>query len=173
MTRVQVLELAQARTLRDDPATFFQRYGLEVATGYLAFPDALDAIVQELEAGQPPEWSSYLIIDEEISTVVGLGGYKGPPREGVVEIGYSVAPTHRGRGHATRAVSSWVERAAALGVRTVLAHTLAEANPSTRVLQRCGFEHTAVRPDVNLGSLWVWRLDLAAAPTEPERSAST
>jgi RimJ/RimL family protein N-acetyltransferase len=37
--------------------------------------------------------------------VVGMISFKGPPRGGVVEIGYGVAESRRGRGHATRAVA--------------------------------------------------------------------
>lgn len=159
-TLVRVLGAEEAHLLRDDPASFTERYGLELAAGYLAFPEALDRIVRDLDDGHPPEWSSYLIVDPAISTVVGLGGYKGPPRDGVVEVGYSVAPDHRGRGHATNAVDAWVRQASARGVRTVLAHTLAEPNASTRVLERCGFECTAVLPDDDLGQIWEWRLEV-------------
>ena len=159
-TRVQVLQRAQARDLRDAPETFPERYGLDIAAGYLDFPEALDLIVRDLDAGHPPEWLSYLIVDPDRSTVVGLGGFKGPPQDGVVEVGYSVAPDHRGRGHATNAVKLWVGRAAAHGVRVVLAHTLAEPNASTRVLARCGFHQSGVLEDDDLGSVWEWRLEL-------------
>lgn len=159
-TQVRPLCTEEARLLRDDPAWFTFTSGLELAAGYLAFPEALDRIVRSLEEGEPPEWSSHLIVDQSIDTVVGLGGYKGPPREGVVEIGYSVAPDHRGRGHATNATTIWVRRAAALGVRRVAAHTLGGPSASTRVLQRCGFRRSAVHLDDMHGELWAWHLDL-------------
>ena len=160
-TLVRALQPDEARLLRDDPTQFADTSGLTLAVGYLAFPEALDRIVAALEAGEPPEWSSHLIVDPAASTVVGLGGFKGPPRDGVVEVGYSVAPDHRGRGHATNAVTAWVRQAAAAGVSSVLASTLAGPNASTRVLERCGFERSAVLPDDRLGEIWQWRLDVA------------
>jgi RimJ/RimL family protein N-acetyltransferase len=91
--------------------------------------------------------------------VVGLGGFYGPPADGSVEIGYSVAPAHRGRGHATEAARRWIEIATARGVRTVLAHTLAEDNPSTAVLRRLGFRRTDELVDPE-GAIWRWDLPL-------------
>lgn len=159
-TTVRPLRADAARLLKEEPEQFTRTWGLQVAAGYLAFPEALDRLVGDLEAGGPPAWHSHLIVDPSIATVVGLGGYKGPPRDGVVEIGYSVAPKHRGRGHATNAVTTWVRRAAAAGVTRVEAHTLAEATASTRVLERCGFERRDVLDDAH-GPLWKWSLEVA------------
>lgn len=155
-TAVQPLRAREARLLMEDPDQFTAVSGLALAEGYLAFPEALDRLVRALEAGGPPEWNSHLIIDPGIATVVGLGGYKGPPRDGVVEIGYSVAPAHRRRGHATNALTTWVRRAAAAGVTQVMAHTLAEPSASTGVLERCGFERSALLHDADHGRLWRW-----------------
>jgi len=78
-------------------------------------------------AGEPP-------------ALVGWGGFKGPPREGAVELGYAVAPACEGRGLATAAVRAMLEEAFAdPGVRSVIAHTLPEPGPSPRVLEKAGF----------------------------------
>ncbi len=106
-----------------------------------------------------------------IATLVGLGGFKGEPRNGAVEIGYSVAPDHRGFGHATRAVADWLRGAAAAGVRHAVAHTRAEPNPSARVLERSGFRRTAVLPDADLGRAWRWHRRLgpgSRSDTDPQ-----
>ncbi|NEK59012.1 GNAT family N-acetyltransferase [Geodermatophilus sabuli] len=105
-----------------------------------------------------PGWFSYLIIDPTTNTVVGLGGFTGPPTDGTVEIGYSVAPAHRGRGHATEAARRWLDIATARGVTLVRAHTLAEENPSTAVLRRLGFRRTAELSDPDVGAVWRWEL---------------
>ena len=72
--------------------------------------------------------------------LVGGGGFKGPPAEGEVEIGYSVLPAHEGRGHATeivRGLASWAM--ARPGVERIVAET-EWANPaSVRVLEKAGF----------------------------------
>ena len=82
-------------------------------------------------AGDPPE-------------LVGWGGFKGPPQDGVLELGYEIAASHRGRGLATAAVEAMLAEAFADGrVERVIAHTLPERNASTRVLEKSGFEFDA------------------------------
>jgi [ribosomal protein S5]-alanine N-acetyltransferase len=161
-TEVRPLTLAEVEILITDPEAF----GLRLAEGYLAFPEALPATRDALLAGTPPEWFSHLVIDPDAAEVVGLGGYTGPPADGVVEIGYSVAPGRRGRGHATAAARAWIDSARARGATAVIAHTLAEENPSTSVLRRCGFTRTAELVDPEEGTIWRWELS-AGAGTAP------
>lgn len=75
--------------------------------------------------------------------LVGGGGFKGPPAEGTVEIGYSVLPQYEGRGYATEMVEALVRWALDHpGVLRVVAET-EWANPaSVRVLQKVGFTQT-------------------------------
>src|SRR5262249_31548341 len=120
---------------------------MPVAPGYLDFPEALPRTRDQLAKGTPNEWCSHLIVEAESNTVVGFGGYKGPPLDGEVEIGYSVAPSHQRRGHATAAARLLIEQARAAGVTRVCAYTLAEPNASTRVLARCGLSMTEVVED--------------------------
>ena len=129
-----------------------------MADGYLEFPEALSAIVQALRDGMDPDWFSYLIIDPTTTTVIGLGGFTGPPTDGSVEIGYSIAPAYRGRGHATEAARRWLDIAIARGVTLVCAHTLADENPSTAVLRRMGFRRVAGLTDPEVGAVWRWEL---------------
>ena len=103
----------------------------------------------------------HLIIDADTNTVVGFGGYKGPPTNGEVEIGYSVAPGHRRRGHATAAAQLLIDHARAVGVTTVCAYTLPEPNASTRVLTRCGLTRTEVVEDAEEGYVWRWERRLS------------
>lgn len=86
-------------------------------------------------------WTWYLILRKHGARVaVGVCGYTGPPREGVVEIGYSVLTRFQGRGLATEATAALVERAFSYPrVELVIAHTLAELTASIRVLEKCGF----------------------------------
>ena len=71
----------------------------------------------------------------------GSVGFKGPPTdEGIVEIGYSLLPDHRGLGIATEMVEGLVAWAAAQdGVRAVEAETMPDNRASIRVLERSGF----------------------------------
>jgi RimJ/RimL family protein N-acetyltransferase len=155
-TEVRPVTADAAAALLESDAAFRERFGLDVAEGYLAFPEALPATLDALRSGTPPEWFSYLVVDPDQTVVVGLGGFTGPPSDGVVEVGYSVAPAHRGRGHATEAVRLWIALAARAGVSRVRAHTLPEESPSTAVLAKLGFERVAEIDDEEAGSVWRW-----------------
>lgn len=149
----------QAVTLLTEPERFAERFGLTPVEGYLAFPEALEPTTAALEGGVDPAWFSHLIV--EGTEVVGLGGFTGPPTDGEVEVGYSVAPSRRGRGVATAAVGQWLARAAAAGVRRAVAHTLADENASTTVLRRHGFVRDGEAHDPDEGTVWRWARDLA------------
>jgi [ribosomal protein S5]-alanine N-acetyltransferase len=133
--------------------------GWRVEPGYLEFPEALDGALGMLADGVPPRWATYLFV-ERLGTgpdvLVGLGGFKGMPRNGRVEIGYGIAPASRGRGLATEAARLLVCAASASGVDSVRAHTLAHENPSTRVLRRNGFGWVREIDDPVDGPIWRW-----------------
>lgn len=98
------------------------------------------------------------LVEKRSGKLVGTAGFKGPPDEhGVVEIAYAVVPSCRGRGYATEAAAVLVEWAFAdERVRTVRAHTLTEANASTRVLAKCGFARVGDVVDPEDGIIWRW-----------------
>jgi RimJ/RimL family protein N-acetyltransferase len=83
----------------------------------------------------------------------------------VVEIAYGVAPGYQGRGYATEAAEALVAYALGSGrVRTVRAHTLPKANPSTRVLEKCGFKCLGEVIDPEDGAVWRWEKQPSAEP---------
>lgn len=43
-------------------------------------------------------------------------------------------------------------------VKSILAHALGQENPSTKVLQKCGFEKVAELTDPDEGLIWKWEL---------------
>jgi RimJ/RimL family protein N-acetyltransferase len=72
--------------------------------------------------------------------LVGTGGYKGPPLDGTVEIGYSVVSDQQRRGYATEAVNGLVRHAfRSPEVARVIAHTLPDLVASIGVLKKTGF----------------------------------
>ena len=150
---------AQLRLLLSDVPAFESSYDLRVAPGYLEFDGALASSLAALEDGMPARWWTHLFVHAADRTLIGIGGYTGPPENGTVEIGYSIAPAYRSRGLATAAAAEL--RAGAAGVRTVQAHTLAHANASTGVLGVLGFTRTA-QIDSEDGPLWRWELQLGA-----------
>ena len=73
---------------------------------------------------------------------------------GEAELGYVVAPSRQGRGIATAVVQELVNRARITGLRTVVAHTLAEEAASTHVLAKCGFIRVGASVDPVDGLIW-------------------
>jgi RimJ/RimL family protein N-acetyltransferase len=151
--------------LRTDPDAFTRDRGWRLEPGWNEFPGALEGSLTMLAEGVPPEWGTQLFVDRAAAVVAGMGGFKGTPRDGAVEIGYQLAPTYRGRGLATGAVHVMVDRARRVGVHLVVAHTLPGPNPSTAVLERVRFRHAATLEDQDDGPVWRWELDLAADAT--------
>jgi RimJ/RimL family protein N-acetyltransferase len=156
----------------EDPAALGRRLGAEIAPDLIedewreAFRFAIDELTRRPEIFG---WWSYLFLLDQPRLVCGMGGYKGPPQDGVVEIGYSIAPSLRGRGLATAAARELVRIAFAdPRVTAVQAHTLAEPNASTRVLEKVGLRKIAelVDPAEHEGPIWRWRLD---RPTGTDR----
>jgi ribosomal-protein-alanine N-acetyltransferase len=143
---------------------FTARFGLAVEPDWIGFPESLPPALEGARRRPDDPWGTHLFFDDADGALVGFGGYKGPPHDGEVEIGYAVAPTRQGRGVASAAVTVLVERARSARVTSVSAHTLAVVNPSTAVLRRAGFDHVAELPDTDLGTIWRWELSLRPVP---------
>jgi len=91
-------------------------------------------------------WSLWFCVRREPRVLVGSAGFTAPPREGCVEIGYSMLEAHQRNGYCPEAVRALLDWAFARSeVGTVIARTLSELPPSIRVLQKCGFEYTGER----------------------------
>lgn len=134
--------------------------GATIAHDWERFPEALPAVGERLAGGGATDdpWVTYLFVLREPRTLVGWGGFKGPPVDEEVELGYSVAPAFEGRGIATAAVLDLLDKAADHpAVAVVTAHTLAEPGPSPRVLQRAGFTRDAMPGPVSGRAVWRWR----------------
>src|SRR5262249_25690653 len=139
--------------------------GFAVADAWSGFPEVLPFLRSEyVKSPGGQKWGSLFFVEPEVRMLVGFGGFKGPPSaEAVVEIGYAIAPAHHGRGLATEAVAQMLERAFAdASVRAVDAHTLGHVNPSTRVLEKSGFQKLAELEDPADGPIWHWRRDRVA-----------
>jgi [ribosomal protein S5]-alanine N-acetyltransferase len=119
-------------------------------------PDWLAAL---RKARGPDPWRhGFFVVDRATRSVIGSAGFKGPPdAAGSVEIAYGIIPSFEGQGFATEAAAALVGFAFASGqVRLVRAHTLPAANPSTRVLLKCGFRHIGTVVDPEDGPVWRW-----------------
>jgi len=97
----------------------------------------------------------FIARDPTTGAIVGQGGFKGPPRDGVVEIAYGTEPVHRGKGYATETAAALVDYAFNFpDVRVVLAHTLPGSIASQRVLAKCGFIRAGELVDPEDGLVW-------------------
>lgn len=141
-------------------AALAQALGHDVADGWEVFGQSV-VRARDTVARDPGGtlWGTRFFVCDDPPTLVGWGGFKGPPQDGTVEIGYAVAPGWRGRGVANAAVRALLGEAwAAPGVEAVVAQTLAEPNASVRVLEKAGFAKEGERDDTSVGALWRWRL---------------
>lgn len=122
-----------------------------------ALRDALDRLQADPAAAA---WWTYLLVHQPDNTLVGSGGYHGPPTAaGVVELGYEVADEYRSRGLATAFAGALVAQAFAHpAVTAIVARTLAVLDPSTRVLLNHRFAKVADLDDPAAGPLWQWEL---------------
>ena len=105
----------------------------------------------------------FAVVHRIDKVVIGLCGFTGPPDpDGIAEIAYSIAPSYQGKGYATATAHALVDYAvASKRVVKVRAHTLAEKNASTRVLEKCGFKKTSTIIDPENNRVWQWELALA------------
>jgi ribosomal-protein-alanine N-acetyltransferase len=130
------------------PATLAAALGVEIPPGWppeLYDRPAVEYCLGKLEA-HPEEagwWFHYFVrrpVAGQPATAVGAGGYKGPPQDGTVEIGYSILPEHRRRGYACEATQGLAAHALERpGIGRVIAQTLPHLEASIGVLQKCGF----------------------------------
>jgi RimJ/RimL family protein N-acetyltransferase len=151
---------ASARRAGADAATHL---GVVIPSGWPEFPDAYPHALEKLvEGGDLRPWWTYVFIDDRRGALVGSGGFAGPPTpDGIVDLGYETAPAFRGRGYAAEAAGGLLSFAFSRSeIAAVDAHTLAQRNPSVRVLERNGFKHLGV-VEPRDGTLWHWRLKRA------------
>lgn len=157
-------DLALLDAAIDDRGALRRLIGGDVAEGWNGFSEALRR-TRDGVAADPgsTRWGTRLFVLREPRALIGWGGFKGSPREGVIELGYEIAPSWRGRGLATAAVQELLREAfRAPEVRTVIAHTQAEPGPSARVLEKAGFVREGEVPDDEVGTAWRYRLEREA-----------
>jgi RimJ/RimL family protein N-acetyltransferase len=97
------------------------------------------ASLQKAESGTAG-WSLWFCVLRQPRELVGNAGFKGSPKDGFVEIGYSMLDAHQRNGYCTEAVRALLDWAFQhRSVETVVAHTLPGLIPSIRVMEKCGF----------------------------------
>jgi RimJ/RimL family protein N-acetyltransferase len=153
------LEERHRRALAAGKAELARLLAVAIPDSWPEFPEAFAPAPEDV-VPRRTQWDGYLFIAPARSALVGNGGFHGPPNDlGEVEIGYEIAAEFRNNGYATEAVRGFVEFAFSdAAVRSVIAHTLAEKNPSNSVLARAGFRCVAELPNEEVGRVWRWAL---------------
>ena len=127
---------------------------------FLSLPLCLESLHMSIEfyrkAGYHPPWISYYARIDEM--VVGVGGFKGPPVNGTVEIGYGTFEPFQNKGVASGickrliVVSHESDRAV-----KITARTLPDLNFSTKILRKNHFIFAGSVLDPEDGLLWQWK----------------
>src|SRR5688572_4535512 len=150
----------QTKSLNLVPLTKAETIAMVEAMSPEERADVSPAWLAQLHASAPVDpWThGFNLVHRETGAVIGKAAFKGPPTaDGVVEIAYGVDVDHQGKGYATEAAEALTAFALASGrVRTVCAHTLPEANVSTRLLTKCGFNYVGETIDPEDGLVWRW-----------------
>ena len=110
------------------------------------------------------EWSGYFVVDQDTREVVGSCAFKSEPTEdGTVEIAYFTYPEFEGNGYATSMARKLIELATTCTTVTrVIAHTLPQANASTRVLEKVAMSFVGEVTDPDDGQVWQWQTPIRA-----------
>ena len=144
------------RHLASDPQEFSEEY--DVRLHQVARAVALQSLtfMKTFPYETAPEWFGYLVVEEATRQLVGTCSLKGPPVDGVVEIACFSFPGFEGRGIGTEMARFLVERAMDLpDVTAVIAHTAAERNASTRILEKIGMKFAGEEVEDGM-PVWRW-----------------
>ncbi len=124
-----------------------------------ALPPAFvaDRSVKQIDEGKSEFWcSTFYVVRNKDNKVVGSCGFKHPPRDGMVEIGYGISPSSRNEGAATAAVRQLLDIAFTAGAEAVLAEVSPENMASTSIVRRLNFRNIGRRVDADDGPLIRW-----------------
>ena len=139
-----------------DPRELSALLGSPVPSGWPEFPEAITNTIEILETHpEQTEWWMYFFMNG--NTLVGSGGFAGPPQNGRVEIGYEIAPEFRRRGYATSATKALIDIATKSGeVGLVIAHTLISDDSSAGVLRAAEFQMAGRILSPEDGEVLIW-----------------
>ena len=137
--RLVRLPLAVFEALADEKVAEAERLSGLTMTEWFAGRTAIWDYMISLLDGRPDnaDWLMQAVaIDDE---VIGNAGFKGAPKDGEVELGYSIAPDHRRRGHASTVVTMLLDRAHRARVNRVIARINPDNLASIGVVTKAGF----------------------------------
>jgi [ribosomal protein S5]-alanine N-acetyltransferase len=103
--------------------------------------DAQDKLVTMIESSQFASGMAWYIVLREKHLLIGFVGFKGPPVDGRLDIGYALLESQHGKGYATEAVDTLTQWSFLdQRVQCVVGETLPELIASIRVMEKCGYQ---------------------------------
>lgn len=161
--RLLTCQIDHLQAIVRDPKSLGSLLGASIPDGWPGSRDAWPHCL-ELLRKEPllalSGWWLYLLTHAHERALIGCGGFKTPPVEGVVEVGYEIAPTFRGRDLEREAVAGLVRYAFTRPeVNAVQALTTARRGPQTDVLERVGMRKSGEAVDAQAGRVWCWKVD--------------
>lgn len=88
MVRVEPATLPWMEALAQGDDAFTAQFGIAVIAGWAPFPEVVPFALHAARAGAPAAWGVHLIFEAD-GALVGNCGWKGPPTDGAVELGYA------------------------------------------------------------------------------------
>ncbi|MBL7716268.1 MAG: GNAT family N-acetyltransferase [Bdellovibrionales bacterium] len=106
-------------------------------------------------------WIAYLAAVDQM--IIGTCAFKGPPKNGAIEISYFTFPKFESMGFASQMASLLITIARQSGPDLeIVAHTLPKETASTKILKKKGFvnlgEIQNPDSDPNVPTVWKWGL---------------
>ncbi|GAA4467352.1 hypothetical protein GCM10023189_50900 [Nibrella saemangeumensis] len=126
---------------------------------FVNHPDCQESLPMTIEffdkVGYSPPWIGYVAREQD--QLVGVGAFKGAPRDGQVEIAYGTFPASQQQGMGAKICRQLVELALITdpSIR-ITARTLPEENYSTKILRKNGFHFLGTVWDNEDGDVWEW-----------------
>jgi RimJ/RimL family protein N-acetyltransferase len=160
--RLISIDQVLAEVLTVEPEAFNTRYGATLGDALDWAREIVDqTLLHHLRVPRSEPYGGYVVVDRANERVIGVCGFAhGPDDRGQVEIAYGTFPPFEGLGFGTAMAKALTQLAiAAPEVRNVIAHTLPEANGSTRILEKNGFRRAGEAQDPDAGVVWRWVLD--------------
>ena len=149
------------RLLAAEPEEFAEQFGVRLHEVAQSVAQTSYDFLKSFPYETRPKFLGYLVVEGDSQQLVGTCSFKGPPDEdGAIEIAYFTFPGFEGGGIATEMARFLVERAREMEkAATVIAHTPAANNASTRVLEKVGMTFAGQTDDAG-ETVWRWELPL-------------
>ncbi|HTK26086.1 MAG TPA: GNAT family N-acetyltransferase [Pyrinomonadaceae bacterium] len=116
--------------------------GADTVEGWLAFPESVQQAIALLQANsQNLRWGMHIVLHKTDNKIIGTCGYNGAAdNDGLVEIGYAVAPSYKNTGIESEIAKGLVDNAFEwAAVNMIDAYTLARSSESGKTLEGLGF----------------------------------